>query len=151
MHKILKILAAVLGILGIVFLVRIIAEGDDEIKAAAMAGDSAIVDPIAFIAYIMLGLVILFVLFFVLKNLFTNTASLKSTLIGVGAFFAVLLVSYLWADGADVLQNEYKYDGVLATEGESKMVGAGLLAFYLLLFGAAAAMIFSWVKKIISK
>lgn len=148
LHKILKIVALILSVLGIVFLGRIIAEGDEEIKAAALAGDTAIVDPIAIIAYIILGLVLLFVVVFVLKNLFTNTSGLKNTLIGVGAFAAVLIISYVTA-GGDTRQ--YKLQDGIATDAQSQMVGAGLTAFYILIIVAAVAMIFSGVKKIISK
>ncbi|ARV09954.1 hypothetical protein BTO05_10020 [Winogradskyella sp. PC-19] len=148
MHKILKIVAAILSLLGIVFLVRIIAKGDDEIEAAALAGDTAIIDPMAFVTYVILGLVLAFVLFFVIKNLFTNTAGLKNTIIGLVAFVAVLLIAYL-VSGGDVTQ--YKNQDEFATPGQSQMVGAGLTAFYILLAVAAAAMIFSGVKKIISK
>jgi hypothetical protein len=89
-----------------------------------------------------------FVLFFVLKNLFTNTKSLKSTLIGVGAFAVVLIISYVAAAG-DPMQ--YKLQEGIATEAQSQMVGAGLIAFYILLAVAAISMIFSGVKKVISK
>ncbi|REG89006.1 hypothetical protein [Winogradskyella sediminis] len=148
MHKILKIVAAIISVLGIIFLGRIIAVGDDEIKAAALAGDTAIVDPIAITAYIILGLVLLFVVVFVLKNLFTNTAGLKNTLIGVGAFAAVLIISYVISGGDDM---QYKLQDGIATESQSTMVGAGLVAFYILLAVAAITMIFSGVKKVISK
>jgi len=148
MHKILKIVAAIISVLGIIFLGRIIAVGDDEIKAAALAGDTAIVDPIAITANIILGLVLLFVVVFVLKNLFTNTAGLKNTLIGVGAFAAVLIISYVISGGDDM---QYKLQDGIATESQSTMVGAGLVAFYILLAVAAITMIFSGVKKVISK
>ena len=149
MHKLLKILVALLGLAGIIFLARIIARGDEEIKAAAEAGDSAIVDPMAFVAYIMLGLILAFVLFFVLKNLFTNTANLKNTLIGVGAFALVLAIAY-FASGGDVTQYKLQ-DGGFASDGTSQMVGAGLVAFYILLALAAVSMLFAGAKKIISK
>ena len=148
MHKILKIFAAILGLLGIIFLVRIVAAGDDEIKAAAAAGDTALIDPIAFVSYIILGITLLFVVFFVLKNLFTNAAGLKNTLIGVGAFAAVLIISYV-TSGGDPLQ--YRNGDEFATVGQSQMVGAGLVAFYILLAVAAIAMLFAGAKKIINK
>lgn len=145
LHKILRIVAAVLSLAGIISLVRIIAAGDDAIKT----GESAsLVDPMAWIAYITLGLVLVFVLVFVVKNLFTNTAGLKSTLIGVGAFAAVLVIAYALSGGDPMT---YKLQDGVATEGQSTMVGAGLVAFYILLFVAAATMIFAGVKKIISK
>lgn len=148
LHKVFKIVAAILSVLGIIFLGRIIAAGDDEIKAAALAGDTSIVDPMAYVAYIILALVLFFVVVFVFKNLMTNPAGLKNTLIGVGAFAAVLIVSYA-ISGGDTMQ--YKMQEGYATESQSHMVGAGLTAFYILIILAAASMIFSSVKKVISK
>ena len=148
LHKILKIIAALIGLAGIVFLVRIIAEGDDEIKAAALNGDTSIVDPMAYAAYIILGLVLLFVVIFVLKNLFTNTASLKSTLIGIAAFAAVLVVAYVLAGGDEMA---YKLQDGMASDTQSHMVGAGLIAFYILIGLAAISMLFSGAKKITNR
>ncbi|MEQ3663181.1 MULTISPECIES: hypothetical protein [unclassified Olleya] len=146
MHKILKIVALVLSLAGIGILVNIIAKGDEAIKAAALDGDTSIVDPMAIVAYIILGLVLAFVVFFVFKNLFTGGKSLKNTLIGMGAFLLVLVIAYA-VSGGDV--KEYFYNGIVATEGESKMVGAGLVAFYILILAAAGAMLFSGIKKLI--
>lgn len=148
MHKILKIVAAVISLLGIVSLVNILSKGDDEIDAASLAGDTAIIEPMAWAAYIMLGLVLAFVIFFVVKNLFANSAGLKNTLIGIGAFAAVLIIAYL-VSGGDTIQ--YKQQDGFATSGQSTMVGAGIVSFYILLAVAAISMIFSGVKKIISK
>ncbi|WP_458627874.1 hypothetical protein [Winogradskyella sp. PC D3.3] len=145
MHKIFKIIAALLSLFGIISLVRIIAAGDEAMESGEKAG---LFEPMAWTAYIILGLVVLFVLVFVLQNLFTNTASLKSTLIGVGAFAAVLIIAYV-VSGGDL--TAYKNGDSMATEGESHMVGAGLVAFYILLAVAAITMIFSGVKKVISK
>ncbi|WP_281847267.1 hypothetical protein [Olleya namhaensis] len=146
MHKILKIVALVLSLAGIGVLVNIIVKGDETIKALALDGDTSVVEPMAIIAYITLGLVLAFVLFFILKNLFTSGKSLKSTLIGLGAFAAVLLIAYV-VSGGDT--NIYKYNGLVASEGESTMVGAGLVAFYILILGAIATMFFSGIKKLI--
>jgi hypothetical protein len=145
LHKILKIVAAVLSLAGIISLIRIIAAGDEAIETGEKAG---LVEPMAWIAYIILGLVLLFVVVFVIKNLFTNTAGLKNTLIGLGAFAAVLVISYVVA-GGDTRQ--YKLQDGFATDTQSHMVGAGLTAFYVLIVVAALAMIFSGVKKVISK
>jgi hypothetical protein len=141
-----KILVSILGFLGIIFLVRIVAAGDEAIKTG---GEDGLVDPMAYIAYVILALVLAFVLFFVLKNLFTNTAGLKNTLIGVGAFAAVLLISYV-VSGGDVMKYTLQ-EGGFATDSTSQLVGAGLTAFYLLLAVAAVAMVFAAAKKLISK
>ncbi|REE16866.1 hypothetical protein [Winogradskyella pacifica] len=145
MHKIFKIIAAALSLFGIISLVRIIVAGDEAMETG---GEAGLFEPMAYSAYVILGLVVAFVLFFVVQNLITNTASLKSTLIGVGAFVAVLAISYALSGGDTIV---YKSGDDLATEGQSHMVGAGLIAFYVLLAIAAITMIFSGVKKVISK
>ncbi|MGJ8591785.1 MAG: hypothetical protein ACSHXF_04520 [Aquaticitalea sp.] len=145
MYKILKIIAAILSLAGIVFLVMIIAKGDEAIKSAAASGDSAIVDPMAYVTYIIFAMTVLFVLFFVLKGLFTDTGSLKNTLIGIGAFAAVLVIAYVASSGSDAAN--YMYNGAPATTTESHMAGAGLVAFYILIIAAAASMIWAGVKK----
>ena len=123
----------------------IIAKGDEAIKAAALDGDTSAVDPMAFVTYIIFALTLAFVLFFVVTNLFTNTASLKNTLIGIGAFLVVLVISYVLSSGADA--GNYFYNGVAATPTEAKMAGAGLIAFYILVVAAAAAMLWAGIKK----
>lgn len=152
LHKILKIVAAILSLAGIISLVRIIAAGDEAIKTGEKAG---LVDPMAYIAYIILILVLAFVVVFVLKNLFTNTAGLKNTLIGVGAFAAILIISYVMSDNENPImengKNLFRYGDKVATGSEIQMSGAGLVAFYILIVVAALAMIFSGVKKVISK
>ncbi len=152
LHKILKIVAAILSLAGIVSLVRIIAAGDESIKTGENAG---LVDPMAYIAYIILILVLAFVVVFVIKNLFTNTSGLKNTLIGVGAFAAILIISYVLSDTENPVmengKNLFRYGDKVATGKEIQMSGAGLVAFYILLALAAITMIFSGVKKVISK
>jgi len=143
LHKILKIVAALLGLAGVIFLVRIISVGDEAIKA----GDNGSVDPIAYVAYIVLAATVATIVFFVIKNLFTNSGSIKNTLIGIGAFAAVLVISYALSSGID--GQTYTYNGQVATEGESHIVGAGLIAFYVLIVVAAGAMLLSGVKKMI--
>ena len=145
LHKILKIVAAVLSLVGIVSLIRIIAAGDDAIKTG---GQDGLFEPMAWMGYIILGLCVLFVLGFVLKNLFTNTAGLKNTFIGVGAFLAVLVLAYV-VSGGDTMA--YKNGDEIATPGQSTLVGSGLVAFYILLGVAAVSMVFAGVKKVISK
>ena len=144
-QKISQIIVAILGLLGVIFLARIISAGDDAIKSGEEAG---LVDPMAYIAYVILGVILVLVVFFVLKNLFTNTKSLKSTLIGIGAFAAVIIISYVVSGGDPT---PYKLQDGIATEGQSHMVGTGLIAFYILLAIAAVSMTFSGVKKVIGK
>jgi len=142
MYKILKIVAAALGLIGILFLIRIISVGDEAIKA----GDDGSVDPMAYVTYIIFAITLVLVLYFVFKNLFTHTGSLKSTLMGAGAFIAVLVIGYAVSGGDATI---YKYNGLEVTAGESQMVGAGLVSFYILMVAAAATMLLFGIKKMI--
>jgi hypothetical protein len=145
MKKISTILVGIVGILSIIFLVMIIGAGDDAIKAGESSGA---VNSFMYIAYAILIVTIALVLVFTLKGMFTNTASLKSALLGIGAFLAVLIISYA-VTGGDT--RDYLYGGVPATEGESHMVGAGIVAFYILMAGTVVAMLLAGVKKLFNK
>ncbi|MCF8274186.1 MAG: hypothetical protein K9I95_10175 [Flavobacteriaceae bacterium] len=145
MKKLSTILVGIVGILSIIFLVVIIGAGDDAIKAGESSGA---VNTFMYIAYAILIVTIALVLVFTLKGLFTNTASLKSALIGIGAFLAVLIISYA-VSGGDT--REYLYGGAPATDGESHLVGAGIVAFYILMAGTIVAMLLAGVKKLFNK
>lgn len=147
-HKIIRIVAGLLGLAGIIFLVMLISKGDDAIKSAAAAGDTSTVDPMAFVAYITLAVILFFVLFYVLKNLFTHTATLKKTLVNVGAFLLLFLIAYfVFAQGVETPMR----DGEVLSEGGSKLVGAGLYLFYFLIVIAALLMVFSGAGKYIKR
>ncbi|MDG1713942.1 hypothetical protein [Lacinutrix sp.] len=146
MHKVLKILVAVLSLIGIIGLVRIIMTGEEEAKAIIGSGEGILFETMSSIAYIILILAIVIVVIFIFKNLFTGGGNIKNTLIGVGAFVAVLLIGYLMSGGDT---KEYFYNDIIATDSESQLVGGGLIAFYILSVVAILAMLFSGVKKII--
>jgi len=157
MYKILKIVIAVIGLLGVVFLGRIMAAGDTALKDdyVAEVGNSALVDsmfnPFATIIYIVLILILALVVFFVAKGLVSGGGNIKNTLIGVGAFLVILAIAY-GVSGGDPLvgvDKIYAYDDVLATESESRLVGGGLVAFYILSVMAIGTLVFSGIKKMI--
>ncbi|MGZ0016110.1 hypothetical protein [Yeosuana sp. AK3] len=145
MKKLSTILVGIVGILSIIFLAMIIGTGDEAIKAGESSGA---VNTFMYIAYAILIVTIALVLLFTLKGLFTSSTSLKNTLLGVGAFLAVLIVAYA-VTGGDT--REYLYGGAPATDGESHMVGAGLVAFYILMVASIVVMLLSGVKKLFNK
>ena len=57
------------------------------------------IENIMLVAWIILGIILVIVLFYVLKGLFSGNA--KKTLIGVGAFLLVVAISYFAASGAE--------------------------------------------------
>ncbi|WP_375237843.1 hypothetical protein [Aurantibacter sp.] len=142
-QKIITLVAAIIGVISIIFLGLIIGAGDDAVKAGEASGT---VDTFMYIAYLVLAVTLVFVVVFSLKNTFTNSSGLKNTLIGIGAFVAVLVIAFAVSTGDTM---EYKYNGLVASAGESTMAGAGLVAFYLLMVVAVGALAFGGVKKMI--
>ena len=136
LHKILKIVALLLSVAGIIFLAMIIAKGDAEVAAT---GDG--LDGFLYVAYIIFAITILFVLFFVIKGIFSG--NIKNTLISVGAFLVIVIISYVLADGSPMQVGD-----IYLSESGSKWVDTGLYVFYILAVVAIASMVLSGVKKI---
>ena len=145
LQKLLKIIAAVVGVVSIIFLVTIISTGDDAIKAGEAESS---VNTYMYVAYVVLGIAVLGVVLFTLKNLITNAAGLKNTLISIGAFVLLALICYFAL--ATGVETPLK-DGSILTEGQSKLVGAGLYLFYALALIAAVTMLVFGVKKSLNK
>ncbi len=137
LYKVIKILAFVLAIVGAVFMLMI------------MTGNEAMIDNMLAVTYVTLGLVIAFVLLFVVKGFFEG--NIKKTLLTLGAFLAIIGVSYALSSGTDLNLKPFTDKGVDITEGDSKMVGAGLIAFYILAFLAIVSMAFSGIKGLFNK
>jgi len=145
LQKIIKLVAAIVGVLSIFFLIRIIGAGDDALDTSPELQDS-IVTPFMYIAYIILGIMVALVVIFSVKQMFTNAATLKKTLTNVGAFVLLALVAYFgFANGVETPLR----DGEVLTASNSQLVGAGLYLFYFLVFIAVGIMLFSGIKKMI--
>ncbi len=142
LYKIFKIVAMLLGFAGLIFWFLLISKGDDAVKATG-AG----VAPLLYIAYVIMAIVLGLVTVFVLKGVMSG--DVKKTLISVGAFLAVLLISYVMASGS--IEGLTPADKPEVTESTSKWVGTGLIAFYILAVVAVTTMAFSGVKKVITK
>ncbi|MDY7396013.1 hypothetical protein UMM65_12220 [Aureibaculum sp. 2210JD6-5] len=94
--KIVTIVAAVLGLIGVFFLVRIIMAGSDAIETdSALQG--SIVDPmIKFSTYLLIATALIAVVFSIL-NIVKHPESLKKTLITFGIFIGLFLLAYFTA------------------------------------------------------
>jgi hypothetical protein len=134
LHKLTKIAAIVISVLSIVFLAGLMAGGDD-------AGNSWI-SPLIYMSYFVLAACVAIVLVYVLKNLFSNKENLKKTMISVGLFLAVVLVSFILADGSDV-----KVGDEVVTGMTSKLVSTGLWMFYILAFVSIVTMAWTGLNK----
>ena len=128
LHKILKIVALLLSVAGIVSLVMVLLNGGG-------------LDAQLYIAYITLALTLFIVLVYVLKETFSG--NLKKTLMSVGAFLLVVIIAYVMAEGVETEMR----DGEILSASGSKWVGTGLNTFYILAVVAIGSMIYSGIKK----
>ena len=146
-QKITTVSCGVIGTLGLIFLMLIIGQGDDTIEMSAMQGDYGSVSYIILLAQLTLAITILLSLGFSLKNLASDKANLKKSLISLGAFLAVILVAFLFSSGEETLMKD---DAILSANG-SRWVETGIRTFYFLTLIAVCSMGFGSVKKLIKK
>ena len=136
LHKIFSIIALILAIVGIIFGLMI-----------ALGDSVGMIDNMMYVAYAIFAITIALVLFYVIKGLFTG--DIKKTLISLGVFLGIVIVSYVMASGTDLDLQPFIDKGQNITETTSKYVGAGLYTFYALAIFAIAATTLSGFKKLV--
>ena len=134
LHKILKYIGLALGIIGIILAIMI------------ASGNEGMIDSMLYVSYAVLAIILVLVLIYVLKGL--ASGNLKKTLISIGAFLAIFIVAYALT-GGDTMA--YEYNDKLATEGESHLVGTGLVAFYIFAILAVLSMVYAGVTKMMNR
>lgn len=137
LYKLIKYIAFGLGIIGAVLAVMI------------MTGSESVIDYIFYITYVVLFITIVLVLIYVVKGLFAG--NIKKTLMSLGLFLVVILISYFMSSGTDLDLKPFNDKGIQITESASKYVGAGLYAFYFLLIGAIVTMLFTSAKRMFNR
>jgi hypothetical protein len=144
MSNFLKIFKIVVGVLGAILFFRILNTGDAALEVDSDL-QSSVISPLMYLAYIILAICIAFVLGFVIKGLFSG--NIKNTLIGLGSFVVIVVVSFLLSEG----QVTDMRDGEVLSEYASRWVSAGLTMFYILLGLSIVAILASNVKDLMSK
>ena len=129
-YNILKYTALGLSLLGILFVLLILADN--------LFG----IDMILYNAYVVLFIIVSSVLYFGIKNMIGNKSSLMNTLKGIGSFLALFIVCFLIASGEETLMRE----GKILSAISSKFIGAALFMFYSLIIIASGAMLFFGFK-----
>ena len=142
LHKILSIVALILAIIGIIFGL-LVATGDTE----TLMQDGSMIDNMMRVAYVIFAITIVLVLFYVIKGLFAG--NIKKTLLSLGIFLAIIIVSYIMASGTNLDLQPFIDKGLNVTETTSKNVGAGLYTFYALAIFAIAVIALSGIKKLV--
>ena len=146
-QNIIKIISGIFSVLGAIFLLRIMGTGDDQIKMDASMGDFSVVTPLILLAIAILTIAVLVTVVFSLRGLASDMAKVKKFLITTGLFIVTVAISFAVSDG---METPLK-DGETLSANGSRWVETGIRVFYILTFVAFASMIFSSVKRIISK
>ncbi|WP_297702933.1 hypothetical protein [uncultured Eudoraea sp.] len=147
MNKIIKIVLVVLGALSAILWYQL--PGRD-VPASEAVGSGAM-NFMFIITYLLLGFAVVVSLVFTLKNLFANPKSLKKTLMVIGGFVVVVLISYVLASGTDVSIEEMAGRGIETSESTIRRIGTGLNMFFLLVLIAIAAMVMGAFKNMTNK
>ena len=146
-QTIVKIISAVFGLLGAIFLFRIIGVGDEEIKMAASMGDFGTVSPLVSLAIAILSITVIVTLLFSLLSLASSPEKLKKSLIFIGCFLVVTGIAYATSSGVETPMK----DGEMLSASGSRWVETGLRMFYILATLAVLSMVFSGAKKILKR
>jgi len=146
-QNIIKIISAVLGVLGVIFLLRIMGTGDDQIKMDASMGDFSLVTPLIMLAIFTLLIAVLVTITFSMRGLASDVNKVKKSALISGILIIVIAISYGISDG---IETPLK-DGEMLSASGSRWVGTGIRVFYILTVVAFVSMIFSSVKKLIGK
>ena len=147
MNKIVKIVLVVLGALSAILWYQL--PGRD-VPASEAVGSGAM-NFMFIITYILLAIAVAVSLLFTLKSLFANPQSLKKTLMVIGGFIVVVIISYVLASGTDVSIEEMANRGIATSETTIRRIGTGLNMFFILVLIALVAMALGAFKNMTNK
>ena len=147
LQNIIKIVSGLLGVLGALLLIRIMSLGDDQIKMDASMGDYSSISPLINLALFILSIAVVVTVVFSIITLASDPKKLKKSVIASVLFLLVIAISFSVSEG---VETPMKDDKILSAAG-SRLVGTGIVSFYILTVIAFGSMMFSSIKKIIKK
>lgn len=143
MYKIVKIVLAVFGLIGVILWFQL--PGND--VPATEAIESGSMNFMFIITYILMAIAVIASVAFSLIHLFANPKSIKKSIYVIIGFLAVVVISYVLASGTDVNIDEMAGRGIATTESIIKRIGTGLNVFFILTIIAVGAMIWGGFRK----
>ena len=150
MYKIAKYAAIALGVVGVVLWAVMSFNSDkdpntlDYTNAFYAAQQALLV-----LTYVLLGITLAAVLISAGMNIASSPKALKKTLIYTGGFVVILLLGYALSSG--VAEPDASEEVKKASDSVRKWTSTGLIALYILVAGAIAALVASNVKKALMK
>lgn len=142
LHKILKIVALILSVLAVILFGMLLVKGDEVVTATGEG-----LNPYMYVAYAMMAIILVFTVVFAIKGIFQG--NVKKTLLSIGAFLVVVVISYVMSSNS--IEGLPEVDGVAITPNASKWVGTGLYVFYILAVVAIGATVLGAIKKLTTK
>ena len=131
MHKITRIIALILGVLGLA-LCGWLMISSDEVKNSL---SNFPMNGMFILGYLLLAIGLVVVIFSATKNILSSPKSIKKTLLYSGVFLGIMILSY-----------PLSYI-LFGTDSKYQWISAGIMATYLLLLITLISVIFSVVKK----
>ena len=142
MYKIAKYVALALGVIGVILWGVLSSTNAEDPNNGAMQA-------LFVLTYILLAIAFVAVVISVAQNILSSPKALKKTLIYTGGFVVILLVAYIFSSGA--VEANASEEVKKASESVRKWTSTGLIALYILVAAAVAALIASNVKKALMK
>ena len=142
LNKILTVLKIVIILIGAIFFARILMADGNALEVDSDLQNS-LLSPFITLAYIVLGLTVVATLVFSIIGV--AKGNIKKTLLTIGAFAAIVVISFFSSTGEEVQTKE----GVVSAYA-SQWISAGLTIFYVLLAISILAILASGVIKIIT-
>ncbi|GAB1308775.1 hypothetical protein KH5_14580 [Urechidicola sp. KH5] len=148
-YKIAKILIAVLGLIGIIMLVRVLGT-DEEMLKTDLDIQSGIVDPFVSFTIFMLIITAAFAVIFSVINLVKNPAALKKAVISLAVLGILFAIAYGAASDAEITGANGAYLEGGEQGSTPKMIGALIKYTYILGAAGLAMVIWGSVKAMFS-
>ena len=142
MYKIAKYVALALGVIGVILWGVLSSTNAEDPNNGAMQA-------LFVLTYILLAIAFVAVVISAAQNILSSPKALKQTLISTGGFVAILLLAYIFSSGA--VEANASEEVKKASESVRKWTSTGLIALYILVAAAVAALIASNVKKALMK
>ena len=95
-----------------------------------------------YLFYVLLAIAVLAAVVFPIVNAIKTPAALLKSLIGVGAILVLFGIAYALSDSTVSARNT-----AFVTPGVARIIGAGLILFYITIFLSAAAVAYSEISK----
>ena len=142
MYKIAKYVALALGVIGVILWGVLSSTNAEDPNNGAMQA-------LFVLTYVLLAIAFVAVVISAAQNILSSPKALKKTLIYTGGFVAILLLAYIFSSGA--VEANASEEVKKASESVRKWTSTGLIALYILVAAAVAALIASNVKKALMK